>query len=148
MSAVSFDEAWEHTSNLSGMLRPTKAPAMDAEEEEECSATPRERTKSRSSSSGRRSASSSSSSRRARRGTVPPLDAADVDAEDLVACMQALLNLADDARELRAQLYEQQQQQKTTLYVALGVVVLLLLFVASTYSKLQYATDCLVHYRR
>ena len=67
--------------------------------------------------------------------------------DDLAAFAQAVAMLSAELKEWKTVCHEQQRVQRTTLYGAVAVVVILLMFVAHSYSRLSYATDCLVHYR-
>ena len=69
-------------------------------------------------------------------------------ADELEAFARAIAMLSGELKEWKAVCHEQQRVQRTTLYAAVAVVVILLMFVAHSYSRLSYATDCLVHYRR
>lgn len=70
---------------------------------------------------------------------------ADVDA---AACLASLEQVSSELRDLKALFSRQQAEQKTVLYVAIGVVIVLLLFTAHSYSRLQYASDCMLHWRK
>ena len=57
-------------------------------------------------------------------------------------------HLNQELRELRVLFARQQSEQKIILYVSIGVVIVLLLFTAQSYSRLQYASECMMHWNR
>ena len=67
---------------------------------------------------------------------------------DLASCLLSLDQVSTELRDLKALFSRQQGEQRTVLYVAIGVVILLLLFTAHSYSRLQYASDCMLHLRK
>ena len=67
---------------------------------------------------------------------------------DLTTCVSALEQVSGELRDLKALFTRQQAEQKTVLYVAIVVVVMLLLFTAHSYSRLQFASDCMLHLRK
>ena len=123
-SAVSFDDAW--ADNLGGMSRaPPERPADSAR-----------RAARRSDVEGRPRRSS-------RRATLY-----DPDEADLRVCAEALAALSVELQSLRDLCAQQQQQQRVVLYAAVAIILLVLLFTGHSYARLQYATDCLVHWER
>ena len=67
---------------------------------------------------------------------------------DLGSCLEALQHVSKELRDMRTLFSRQQNEQKIVLYVATGITILLLLFTAHSYSRLQYASDCMMHWRR
>lgn len=67
---------------------------------------------------------------------------------DILACVSTLEQVSNELRDLKILFGRQQAEQKTVLYVAIGVVIMLLLFTAHSYSRLQYASDCMLHFHK
>ena len=83
-----------------------------------------------------------------RRSSKKTSHALDVPPMDLGSCLEALQNVSRELRDMRTLFARQQHEQKIVLYVATGIVILLLLFTAHSYSRLQYASECMMHWRR
>lgn len=75
-------------------------------------------------------------SRRARRSLDEP------------ASSDEMATVSKELHELRVLSARQQRQQTAVMYVATGIVLLLLLLTAHSYSRLQYATECLLQWQR
>ena len=86
--------------------------------------------------------------RRSKKGSVraPPMPP--MPPTDLGSCLEALQHVSKELRDMRTLFARQQNEQKIVLYVATAIVILLLLFTAHSYSRLQYASDCMMHWRR
>lgn len=67
---------------------------------------------------------------------------------DLATCLASLEQVSAELKGLKTLFGKQQDDQKMVLYAAIGVVIILLLFTAHSYSRLQYASDCMLHWRR
>lgn len=63
--------------------------------------------------------------------------------DDLAVCVDALKSVSTELRDLKALFARQQNEQRMVVYVSIGVVVLLLTFTAHSYSRLQYASECM-----
>lgn len=73
---------------------------------------------------------------------------AEYDEPDFATCASVMSSLTSELKLMREMYAQQQRDQKNVLYVAVAVILLLLVFVAHSYSRLQYATDCLTHWRK
>lgn len=124
MMSVSLDDAWGDSTNLSGMVPLAPPPSPTA-----VHSPPRPGAK-----------------RSGRRGLLS--DEAGTGELDLEECVASLRRVSTELHEMRTLFSQQQREQKLVLYVAVGIVLLLLLFTAHSYSRLQYASECLMHWRR
>ena len=138
-SAVSIDEAWGE----SGLESPPAPPAPPSCGSHSSSAR-RSRHHDDEDVHDRSHHRSHEDSRRRRRSSRRAYSGDDAEPR---SSTEVLSSLVLELRALQDGFAEQQRNQRTAMCVAVGVIMLLLVFVAHSYSRLQYATDCLVHYR-
>ena len=131
MSAVSLDEAWGDSF--------ASAPTPNAKHHSTTAHSPRSHGSQQS---------SNSSPPPPHRSTRRALSIHDEDEIDLVSCLHALQKVSAELKDLKMLFGRQQHEQKSVLYVAIGVVIVLLLFTAHSYSRLQYASDCMLHWKQ
>ena len=127
MLAVSLAEAWGDYDGGAAPMLSAAAPVVPASP---------------------RPASPPAASARRRSSKRSAVTVADASVTDLEACLLSLDQVSTELRELKAIFARQQSEQKTVFYVAIGVVIVLLLFTAHSYSRLQYASDCMLHFRK
>lgn len=134
MSAVSLDEAWGmDTFNSSSSGEPQKVGVLHT-------GMPSPPVHASHGLGGTRR-----NARRSARRSAHYVDDSDI---DIVALLDSLQHVSVELKELRALFAKQQSEQKTVLYVAIGIIIVLLLFTAHSYSRLQYASECMLHWKR
>lgn len=142
MTAISLDEAWE---SLSDPPPPPRHSPPHVRYDDDAPESPPRRHHHHPHHTSSHPSHPSRSGRRAARRMLPRSGGGVDDVPDLATCLASLEQVSAELRELKQLFATQQGEQKMVLYVAIGVVILLLLFTAHSYSRLQYASDCMLH---